>query len=71
MRDTTTGYYLDEAVQALEAAYALNRDSVIAARISQALDALRQLQRLTAAMPHPFQQAASDPYEMDDYNSAV
>lgn len=71
MRDPDSSYYLSTALRAMETAYASNHDTNVATHISQAMDALRRLTYQTGKQSRMYQQAASDPYEMDESNSAV
>ena len=71
MRNTDTSYYLTTALQALQAACRANHDLSVATRLSQAMDALHRMAHQTAKNGRINHQPANDPYEMDEFNSAV
>lgn len=71
MRDLDQSYYLSAALQAMETAHANNHDSSVGPYISRAIDALHRLMYQTPNSGRVHQQPASDPYEMNDFNSAV
>ena len=60
-------YYLSTAMQAMEQAYAQNQDGTVRPHLSRAIDALHELMQQTAISGHP----ESDPYEMNQFNSAI
>lgn len=64
-------YYLRTALQALEKAYTGNQDLTVATHISQAMDALHRLAHHAKSDVRAHHGATRDPYEMDEYNSAV
>ncbi|MCE1227709.1 MAG: hypothetical protein LWW87_14690 [Geobacteraceae bacterium] len=71
MSTTDASYYITTALQALEAAYRTNNDTNVANHLSQALDALHRLNYQQGKQPRMYRNATSDPYEMDEFNSAV
>lgn len=71
MHISDSSFYVNTAVRALENAYSANQDITVATHISQALDALRRMRYQLEKQPRMHQRAASDPYEMDESNSAI
>lgn len=71
MQTTDTSYYLTAALQALESAYSANHDLSVATHLSQAMDALHRVAHQTGTSDRISHLAISDPYEMDEFNSAV
>ncbi|MGD0584447.1 MAG: hypothetical protein ABSA86_01540 [Oryzomonas sp.] len=69
--DHLSKQYLWEALHAMEQAHADNRDTRVEPHISKAIGALRELMNRIAA-PHDMHGGAvSDPYEINESNSAV
>lgn len=68
--DHLTHYYLATALQGMEEAHAHNRDSAVGLHISRAIHALHELMHHAAA-PGMSGIEAADPYEMNEFNSAV
>ena len=71
MRDADTSYYISTALQALQAAYRSNHDLSVATHLSQAMDALHRMAHQASKNGRISHQTANDPYEMDEFNSAV
>ncbi len=71
MHVSDNSFYTNTAVRALENAYSANQDPTVATYISQALDALQRMRYQQEKQPRMSQRAASDPYEMDESNSAI
>ncbi len=71
MHDSDSNFYINTAVRALENAYSTNQDLTVATYISQALGALQRMRYQQEKQPRMYQLAASDPYEMDESNSAI
>ncbi|MDK9716953.1 MAG: hypothetical protein OEL57_03475 [Trichlorobacter sp.] len=71
MGNNDTSYYLTTTLKALEAAYRVNQDLVVATHLSQAMDALHRMAHQSDKSARSSHQTANDPYEMDEYNSAV
>lgn len=71
MQNTDTSYYMTTALQALQAAYRANHDLSVATHLSQAMDALQRITHQASKNGRINHQAANDPYEMDEFNSAV
>lgn len=71
MRDSDTTYYLFTALQAMETAYSVNKDLTVAKHLSQAMEALHRVTHKAGKNVRTSHQAATDPYEMDEFNSAV
>jgi hypothetical protein len=69
--DHLTHYYLATALQGMEQAHAHNRDTAVGLHISRAIHALHELRRQAAASPGMTGTEAADPYEMNEFNSAV
>jgi hypothetical protein len=69
--DHLSNYYLATAMYAMEQAYASNRDKSVGSHLSQAIDALHRLTSQAVSSPRLDAQGASDPYEIDDFNSAI
>lgn len=69
--DQLPKYYLGTALQAMEKAYALNRDTKVGQHLSEAIAALHQLAHQTAAAHGASNHEPYDPYEMNEYNSAI
>ena len=64
-------YYIGMALQAMERAYEQNHDSDVGMHISNAIYALRELVHQDVASTKPSEQAELDPYEINEFNSAV
>ena len=68
--DQIPRHYLGTALQAVEKAYAQNHDPLVGQHLSQAIAALYHLVHQTVAQSanghEPY-----DPYELNEYNSAV
>ncbi len=71
MRDLDQSYYLSTALQALENAYARNRDAAVGPHISRAIGALQRLMHQAASADGAHKRMSSDPYEMNEFNSAI
>jgi hypothetical protein len=69
--DHLSRHYLGEALQAMEQAHADNRDSGVGLHISRAIGALRELINRISAPHEAYGGAVSDPYEINESNSAV
>jgi hypothetical protein len=68
--DHLTHYYLATALQGMEQAHAHNRDTAVGLHISRAIGALHELMH-HAASPGMTGTEAADPYELNEFNSAV
>lgn len=71
MQTTDTNFYLTTALQALEAAHRVNHDLSVATHLSQAMDALHRIAYQAGTNERRINRRPSDPYEMDEFNSAV
>ena len=71
MGNSDTSYYLTTTLKALEAAYRANHDLSVATHLSQAMDALHRMAHQTDKNGRVSHQTPNDPYEMDEFNSAV
>ena len=71
MRDLDQSYYLGTALEALESAYACNRDTTVGPHISRAIDAIRSLMHQAASSGDAYKQTSNDPHEMNEFNSAI
>ena len=72
MRNSDQSYYLRTALQALESAYAHNRDASVGPHLSRAIDALNTLaHHQTASSVGEYSGTVNDPYEVNDFNSAI
>ena len=69
--DHLSRYYLGEALQAMEQAYADNKDTGVGHHIARAVGALHELMNRIAAPHEVHGSAVSDPYEINKFNSAV
>ena len=69
--DHLSRHYLGEALQAMEQAHADNRDSEVGLHISRAIGALHILINRIAVPHEAHARAVSDPYEINESNSAV
>ena len=64
-------YYLNTAMEAMEQAYARNQDVMVGTHISRAIDALHTLMHQGIVIGSSSEQGHSDPYELNEYNSAI
>ncbi len=68
--DHLSRYYLTTALQAMEQAHFQNRDTAVTPYLSRAISALHELVNQAAA-PQGVHADVSDPYEINEFNSAV
>ncbi|TWJ19203.1 hypothetical protein [Geobacter argillaceus] len=64
-------YYVSVALEAMEKAYGQSRDARVGAHISRAINALHVLTHLGTYSGNSGDRSETDPYEMDEFNSAV
>ncbi|HZV83177.1 MAG TPA: hypothetical protein VFF53_13515 [Geobacteraceae bacterium] len=69
--DNLSRYYLGTALQAMEQAHAHNRDNSVGPHISRAISALHELMNQAAVSHSMGGHEVSDPYEINEFNSAV
>ena len=69
--DHLSRHYLGEALQAMEQAHAGNRDTGVGLHISRAIGALHELKNRISAPHEVHGGVVSDPYEINESNSAV